>query len=98
MTPQALVSLGRPAKRNEMAVFVGVTGKASRLAPPYTFATGRDPYNIKGLAVDLNVLRVALLNWNRSHAPRSAHVSCDYACFVAPWSECVTRSGVHPKI
>ena len=39
-----------------------------------------------------------LLNWNRSHAPRSAHVSCDYACFVASLAVVVTRSGVSLKI
>jgi hypothetical protein len=62
MGAQTLVSLGVLSKRNETGVFVGVTGKASRLAPPYTFRTGRDPYNINELEGDLNVLCVALLN------------------------------------
>jgi len=63
MSLQALVSLGALSKRNETGVFVGVTGKASRLDPPYTFATGRDPYNvISDLGVVLNVHCVAFLN------------------------------------
>ena len=49
MDRQALVSLGFWSKRNETGVFLNVTGKALRLAPPYTFTVLRDPFNINGL-------------------------------------------------
>ena len=46
---QAFVFLGFASKRNETAVFRGVTGKASRLAPPNTVTNRKDPFNINGL-------------------------------------------------
>ena len=42
--------MGLHAKRNETGVFHGVTGKASRPAPPYTVRNRKDPFNINGLS------------------------------------------------
>jgi hypothetical protein len=53
MTPQALVSLGHLAKRNETGVFVGVTGKASRLAPPVYVSRTKGPVQLAGAVVSV---------------------------------------------
>ena len=74
-----------------------VARELARLAPPYTFATGRDPYNIKGLRGVLNVLCVAFYLEIVPHTPRFAHLSCDHIKFLAPRPALVTRSGVSRK-
>ena len=97
MGAQTLVSLGFWSKRNETGVFLNVTGKASRLAPPYTFTARRDPFNINGLGVAANVLCVACRYETVSFPPCSAHVSCEYARFVTLENASVTRSDVSRK-
>jgi hypothetical protein len=42
---RTLATLGCRSKRNETPYIAGVTGKASRSAPPHTFPARRDPYN-----------------------------------------------------
>jgi hypothetical protein len=69
------VLLAFRSKRNEMACFSGVTGKALRCAPQHTFPAGKDPYNQCRLAAAAAPVWRASRNRHLRKAKRPASLS-----------------------